>query len=150
MNENRLQKVARFARSAGIGVLASGLDVVALFALVEHVGLAPEGANVPALALGLLVQFFGNKYFAFRDRSRALVRQGVRFAAVEVGALLLNAVTFFALMRLTALPYLLARVVCSAGVYAGYSFPLWGLVFRPGGGGATTIERQQCSTRCSF
>lgn len=144
-----LERLSRFARSAGIGVLASGLDVLALMAFVELVGLAPLWANVPALGLGLLVQFFGNKYFAFRDRSQALVQQGARFALVEVGALVLNGLSFHVVVAATAVPYVLARLLCSAGVYVGYSFPLWGLIFRPGGRRPLAAkEGEACSTQC--
>jgi putative flippase GtrA len=116
-------------RSLGVGALATVVDLVALWLLVEVAGLAPWLANVPALGAGLLVQFAGNKYLAFGDRSRALLRQGSQFALVEVGALGLNALGFHLAVTLLACPYLLARLSCSAVVYVAYSFPLWGRIF---------------------
>ncbi len=124
------------ARSALVGGLATLVDLVALFALVSFLGIAPVWANVPALTLGLAVQFFGNKYFAFGDTSRDFVRQGAWFAAIEVGAFALNAAAFHVLVVLLGVPYLLGRIIGSALVYFGFSYPLWGRVFTPRANGA--------------
>ena len=114
-------------RSALVGVAATLADLVALAVLVDIVGLHPQAANVPALAAGVLVQFLGNKLIAFRDRSPAWLAQGAQFAVVEAGAFALNALLFAALVA--ALPYLAARLVGSALVYALYSYPLWRRIF---------------------
>ncbi len=53
------------------------------------------------------------------------------FPLVEAGALGLNALAFHLLVVLAAVPYLVARVLGSAAVYFVYSYPLWGLIFRP-------------------
>lgn len=126
----RWKKLGELLRSAAVGGLATVVDLVLLVLLVEWVGLQPIQANLPALAAGLAVQFFGNKYFAFGDRSRALLRQGSLFILVEAGALLLNAASFHLVMSVTESPYTLARVACSSAVYMAYSFPLWGRIFR--------------------
>ncbi len=130
MSETRRAKIGRLIRSAGVGVVASVVDLLALVVLVELIGATPVYANIPALACGLAIQFFGNKYFAFRDKSRAFLRQGLQFALIELGALALNGLAFHILASHTLLPYVLLRLLCSAGVYAAYSFPLWGLIFR--------------------
>jgi putative flippase GtrA len=117
-------------RSALIGLAATAADLLALFALVEVLGLPAPVANVPALLVGITVQFFGNKHFAFRDPSRDYLRQGALFGLVELGALLLNAVVFHLLVTGTPVPYWLARALGSAGVYFGFSYPLWRHVFR--------------------
>ncbi len=123
--------MSTFLRSLLVGAAATVADLVALTALVELAGLSPALANVPALGVGVLIQYFGNKYLAFRDRSRDHLRQGAAFALVEVGTLALNALAFHALVTALALPYGLARVVGSALVYVGFSYPLWRRVFRP-------------------
>jgi len=113
-----------------VGVAATVADLLALALLVDVGGLAPRAANVPALVAGVLVQFLGNKLVAFRDRSRDWLGQGARFAAVEAGAFVLNAVAFTVLVG--ALPYWAARLVGTALVYFLYSYPLWGRVFAGG------------------
>jgi putative flippase GtrA len=50
----------RLARSAGVGAVATVVDVFLLLCLVELGGVAPALANVPALLGGLAVQFVGN------------------------------------------------------------------------------------------
>ena len=119
------------ARSLLVGAAATVADLGSLALLVHVLSVAPELANVPSLLAGLLVQFVGNKWFAFRDTSRDLLRQGGLFAVVEVGALTLNAVAFHLLAVVGPLPPLVARLVGSAVVYVGFSYPLWRRIFRP-------------------
>jgi len=125
------RKTTTLGRSAIIGVAATVTDLASLYLLVDVLGLSPVMANVPALLVGLLVQFFGNKYFAFEDHSKQLVKQGMLFGLVEIGALAFNAGAFHALIHMTALPYLAVRVIASALVYFLFSYPLWRLIFKP-------------------
>jgi len=121
------------ARSAAVGVVATLVDLVVLGLLVEVLALPTAWANVPALSLGLAVQFVGNKVFAFGDRqrdARALARQGSLFLAVELVAFALNAALFHLLSPMLGLPWWLARTTASAAVYFGFSYRLWALIFR--------------------
>ena len=77
-------------RGALVGVVATVVDLGVLQLLIVGCGLGPGAANAPALLAGLLVQFFGNKHFAFRDTSGASRRQGAHFAAVEAVTFALN------------------------------------------------------------
>jgi putative flippase GtrA len=122
--------VPKLLRSALVGLVATAVDVTALFLLVGVAKVPAKLANVPALLLGVAVQFSGNKRFAFRDPSRDYLRQGTLFGLVELGAILLNAVVFHLLVTTTPIPYPLARALGSAGVYVGFSYPLWRHVFR--------------------
>ena len=124
------RKKGTFARSATVGILATIVDLIMLAVLVECVGLSPAWANVPALVAGLAVQFFGNKFFAFGDRSRAYAKQGSQFVLVELGALVLSGLAFHLAVTLLSVPYALARMACGGLVYVSYSYPLWRLIFR--------------------
>jgi putative flippase GtrA len=117
-------------RSAGVGLVATIADLLALLLLVQVADLPPAVANVPALLIGIAVQFLGNKLVAFREPSRAWGRQGALFMLVEAGALTLNALLFHMVVTATPVPYAAARVASSSFVYFAYSYPLWGLVFR--------------------
>jgi putative flippase GtrA len=110
-----------------VGVAATLADLATLAVLCDVLGLPPRAANVPALVVGVVVQFVGNKLFAFRDRSPAWLEQGARFVLVEAGAFALNALAFAVLC--TALPYIAARLVGTALVYALYSYPMWRRIF---------------------
>ncbi len=125
------QKAGTLPRSLLVGLVATAVDLTALWGLVAGLGLSPQVANIPALLFGLGVQFVGNKYFAFRDYSARLVAQGSRFALVELLALGLNAAIFHVLVSATALPYLPARLLVEGLVYLGLSYPLWRLIFAP-------------------
>ncbi len=119
-------------RSAIVGILASLADLGLLALLIDGLQMSPAWANLPALTFGLLIQFIGNKHYAFRDRSPQLLRQGSLFLAVETGAFLLNAALFHLLSPILGLPWILARALATSGVYFGFSYPLWGRIFRPG------------------
>lgn len=120
---------ATFVRSVLVGLVATAVDVGALCVLVHLGGLSPLAANVPALLLGVLLQYLGNKYLAFRDPSPDHLRQGGLFALVEVGTLLLNAAGFHVLVTSTRVPYALARPIVTLAVYCLFSYPLWARIF---------------------
>jgi putative flippase GtrA len=126
--------LARFIRSAGAGAVASVVDLVTLTALVSLAGLSPRAASVPALVLGGVVMFFGQKHWAFRSHAGRTGREAVLFALVQIGGLVLTAILYELVMR--TVPgatryYIAVRLVTTNVVWVGYSFPLWHLVFKP-------------------
>jgi putative flippase GtrA len=118
-------------RSAVVGVVATVVDLLMLWLLIGGAHVSPALANVPALSLGLLIQFIGNKYWAFRDHSDRIGRQGAAFLLVEIVAFALNAGFFHILAVGLAVTPLLARVIASAVVYFGFSYRFWGQIFHP-------------------
>jgi putative flippase GtrA len=120
--------MSTFFRSAAVGATATGADLVALSALVWGVGLSPSQANLPALTVGLAVQFAGNKWVAFGDRSAAVARQGGLFLAAEAVGLALSATLFHTLVAVHV-PVLASRLLASAVVYATYSYPVFRRIF---------------------
>lgn len=116
-------------RSAGVGAGATLVDLLALTVLVSGFGVPASVASAPALLLGMATQFVGTKRFAFRDRSREWVRQGLAFAAVEALSLVANLALFELALRYTPVPYVLARLACTSLVYFAISLPLWSRVF---------------------
>lgn len=119
------------ARSAGVGALATVADLLALVFLVR-LGLSPIEASVPALAVGVAVQFVGSKFFTFASRARGAhaALEGVLFLAVEAAAFALNAVVFAWGVRHTSVPFALVRLVGTSIVYFAFSLPLWSFTFR--------------------
>lgn len=138
---------ATFIRSVLVGLVATAVDVGMLLALVAGCGLLPVAANVPALLVGALLQYLGNKYLAFRDRSRDHLRQGGLFALVEGGALLLNAAGFHWLVTASPVPYALARPVVTLAVYCAFSYPLWARIFNGARGRAARRSRRDRAGR---
>jgi len=117
-----------------VGSIATIMDLGVLTFLVSGLGLSARIASAPALALGIAAQFVGNKLFAFGDRSRAWVRQGLQFLAVEALGFVANLGIFDLCMTHTRLPYLGVRLCTTNLVYFGICLPLWSCIFRPAPG----------------
>ena len=127
-------RFGQFLRSAATGGAATVTDlaVIAIATFVLH--LDPRVANVPALLAGALVQFLGNRHYAFKSASGSLKRQLVLFAITEAVALTLNAVLYHAVATafvLTPAAAVLARALTTNLVYLLWSYPVWKRVFRP-------------------
>lgn len=132
VREPLLHRLLRLVRSAGVGAAATGADLLVLALLVEVGGLAPTVANVPALLVGAAVQFFGCRHLVFDAADGALGRQIGGFALAEAGTLALNGLAFHLLVTATPVPYALARPLGTFLVFAGFSYPIWHVVFRRG------------------
>ena len=120
-------------RSGGAGALAAGTDLATLTLLVQLAGVSPRAASVPALALGAIVMFFGQKYLAFQSSGKPSLREMLLFALVQLGGFALTAFLFDLLLRLvplSAVHYLVSRLIVTNVVWLAYSFPLWHFVFR--------------------
>ena len=98
-------------------------------------GIAATAADLAVLTLlvaGGVVNFVGNRHFAFRAQTGPLVRQAILYTLVEVIALALNGLLYDVTLR--AFPgarpaYWLVRLVTSHVVFLAWSFPLWRRVF---------------------
>ena len=121
---------SRIHRSALVGLVATGSDLLALTFAVEVLHQAPRIATPVALALGVTIQFVGNKLLAFRDRSAAWVRQAMLFLVVEAVGYAANVLLFGLLSTRTTVPYLVLRVAIGSVVYFGLCLPLWSRIFR--------------------
>jgi putative flippase GtrA len=124
-----LERAHRFARGAGVGIAATVADLLALAILVELCALAPTIANVPALLVGAAVQFLGCRHVVFQAGAGSLRRQLGGFVLAEAATLLMNALAFHLLVTLSPAPYALARPLGTFLVFAGFSYPIWHLVF---------------------
>lgn len=116
---------------AGLGgVAGSILDIVTLIALVEG-GTRVALAAFSGAAAGAVVCFLVNKYWAFRDHTPLSLRQVGSFGVVAVGTALLMAAAMQVVVVGMGVPYLLAKLLCAAVVFAVWSYPAQRqLVFR--------------------
>jgi putative flippase GtrA len=124
-------KNIRQLAAAGVGgAVGTGLDIAVLVLLVEHGARVPVAAFFGAAA-GALVNFTLNKYVAFRDRSRISARQVMRFGLVTVATAILMAGAMQLVAVELGVPYLLAKLICAAVVFAVWTYPAQRrLVFR--------------------
>jgi putative flippase GtrA len=126
-------RLMRLVRSAAAGLAATGADLATLSLLVIGAHWAPRSANVPALLVGGVVNFAGNRVYAFHARGGNAALQAAGFAAVEIAALALNGVLYDAVLR--AIPavasiFWLVRLLTTNVVFLFWSYPLWHKVFR--------------------
>jgi putative flippase GtrA len=118
------------------GGAATLVDFGVLTGLVELLHVLPTRANIPSLLAGATIQFVGNRHIVFKAGHLAVRPQLLGFIVVEIGTFALNAVGFHLLVKLTGVPYPIARLLCSFVVFATFSYPLWKRVFA-----ANPIER---------
>ncbi|MGH7298083.1 MAG: GtrA family protein, partial [Polyangiaceae bacterium] len=85
-----------------------------------------------ALVVGGVVNFVGNRHFAFRAGDGHVGKQAAGYTAVELVALALNGLLYDAVLRAepqAAHVYWLVRLVTSHAVFLLWSYPLWRRVF---------------------
>jgi putative flippase GtrA len=117
------------AAGAG-GAVGSMLDVAVLVLMVEH-GAPVAVAAFCGAAAGAVMNFVLNRRFAFRDRSPITGRQLARFGLVAVATAMLMALAMQFVAVKLGVPYLIAKLVCAALVFAAWTFPAQRrLVFR--------------------
>ena len=127
--ESRLQRARRFLTSLLTGGAATLVDFIVLTGLVELLQVSPSRANIPSLLAGAAIQFVGNRHMVFKAGHLAVRPQLLGFIVVEIGTFALNALGFHLLVKLTGVPYPIARLLCSFVVFATFSYPLWKRVF---------------------
>jgi putative flippase GtrA len=109
--------------AAGVGgAAATAVDVGTLVLLVKHGTPIPLAAFVGASA-GAVVCFTLNKYIAFRDRTPVTWQQLGRFGFVAVATALLMALAMEVFAVKLRVPYLFAKVICSALVFLAWTYP---------------------------
>lgn len=110
--------------------MGSLLDIGVLVLLVEHHTPVAVAAFCGAAA-GAVMNFALNKYLAFRDRSPINGRQLARFGLVAVATAVLMAIAMQLVVVELGVPYLLAKLLCAAAVFAVWTYPAQRrLVFR--------------------
>jgi putative flippase GtrA len=112
------------------GAVGSVIDIATLVLMVEG-GAPVAGAAFCGAAAGAAMNFLLNKYVAFRDRSPITPQQLARFGFVAVATAVLMALAMQLVAVELGVPYLIAKLICAAAVFAVWSYPAQRrLVFR--------------------
>lgn len=114
-------------------MIATGVDLLTLALLVEVGHWTPRAASPPALILGGIVNFIGNRDYVFRAQAGSIPKQALGYVAVELVALALNGIAYDTVLR--AIPrathvFWLVRLATTNLVFLAWSYPLWRKVFR--------------------
>jgi putative flippase GtrA len=127
-------RFATFLRSALTGGAATLADLAVIALAVGVLHVRPAVANVPALLVGAVIQFFGNRSFAFRAQGGPVHRQAALFALTEAVTLLLNGALYHVVathLALSTAGAVVARAITTNVVFVGWSYPVWKRVFAP-------------------
>jgi putative flippase GtrA len=127
-----LLRLFELLRAGAAGIAATAADVGVLAVLVSVLNWNARAASLPALVAGGVVNFLGNRHFAFRAGRGSLGRQAIGYTAVELVALALNGVLYDAVLRTAPVAshaYWAVRLVTSHVVFLAWSYPLWRRVF---------------------
>jgi putative flippase GtrA len=127
------KRIAELLRAGVAGLAATASDMGTLAILVSVLHVDARSASIPALVAGGIVNFLGNRHYAFRAGAGHIGKQAVGYTAVELVALALNGLLYDTVLR--AVPgaahvYWLVRLATTNAVFLGWSFPLWRRVFR--------------------
>jgi putative flippase GtrA len=120
-------------RSGAAGLAATAADLATLALLVSGADWNARAANVPALLVGGIVNFIGNREYAFHAREGNVAAQAAGYAVVEGIALVFNGILYDFVLReipTAASVYWLVRLFTTNLVFLFWSYPLWHFVFR--------------------
>lgn len=136
------RRLATFARSALTGGAASLVDLAVIAFAVGVLHASAAAANVPALLAGAVVQFFGNRHFAFRAGGGDLRRQVALFVIAEAVTMLLNGLLYHLVatrLSLGPMGAVIARAITTNIVFVGFSYPVWSRIFKPVASGRPSL-----------
>jgi putative flippase GtrA len=115
----------RFSRALIVGGVATACDFTVLTTLVRIAGVDPAWARAPALAVGGLIQFLGNRSFTFRAQAGRMSRQARLFLLFESVTLGMNWLLYEGLLKL--LPQVAPELLSFLGtfiVFIGFNYPM--------------------------
>lgn len=127
-------RITRFLRNCVTGLVATA-GYFAVYAPLYWCLQTPQwAADNAGLVVGAVLQFIGARHFVFRAASGRLRTQIPAFMLAELATLLMN-MGLLALLR-ALLPAVIAKadwlvLASSFVVFAGFSYPVWHLVFQP-------------------
>jgi len=125
-----VRNIRELAASGLGGAVATAVDVCVLVLMVQHAAPIAAAAFCGASA-GAVANFAMNKYVAFRDRSSITLPQLARFGLVAVATAALMALAMHVVAVGLGVPYLVAKLMCAAVVFAVWTYPAQRrLVFR--------------------
>ena len=129
-------RLLTFLRATLSGGLATLADLGVLSILVSLLHVPVRAASLPALLVGGVVNFIGNRKFAFTEKGAKpgpLPRQVILYTIVEIVALALSALLFDAALRHVHIAhniYPVVRLATGSIVFFLWSYPLWKRIFR--------------------
>jgi len=98
---------------AGIGAIASLIDISFLYGFCEWFGIWYLSAAVLSYCCGTLVSYCLNKYLTFHNRDRNYARQFTTFAVISISCLMVNIGIIWLLVTMFSWNYLMAKILAT-------------------------------------
>jgi len=114
----------RFLKAQAASLASSAVDFLTTICLVEGLHAGPVAASVVGNVAGGVTNFYLGRHQVFKVSQHRAASQGVRYAVVWLGSLLLNAGGMYLLADVARANYLLAKLVVSLLVGFGFNYPL--------------------------
>ena len=114
----------RFLKAQAAALAGSAVDFLTTICLVEGLHIGPVVATMLGNVAGGIINFYLGRHQVFKVSQHRATSQGVRYSAVWLGSLLLNAGGMYLLANVARANYLLAKIVVSLLVGFGFNYPL--------------------------
>jgi len=113
-----------FSAAVVASVVATGADFALVNFLVEWATIHPTLATFIGCALGGVINFLMNKFWAFRGNRGTTLTQSGRYAMVSGTSALLNSGGVGLLLLVPDLDYRIAWVIIRIAIYSAWNYPL--------------------------
>jgi len=114
----------RFLKAQAASLAGSAVDFLVTIGLVETLHFWPVAATMLGNVMGGITNFYLGRNHVFKVSHQRAASQGVRYSAVWLGSLLLNAAGMYLLTEAAHANYLLSKIVVSLLVGFGFNYPL--------------------------
>ena len=119
-----MASIVTFTKAQLASIMATGVDFLVTFLLVQGAGLWVVAAGAAGTISGGITHFLVSRGWVFQAREGKWQGQVGRYLLVWLGNLLLNVSVFFLLTHYTGMNYLLAKVIIAIGVAVFYNYVL--------------------------
>ena len=113
-----------FTKAQIASILATGVDFLVTFLLVQGAGTGIVPAGAAGTVCGGITHFLVSRGWVFQAREGKWQVQLTRYVMVWLGNLLLNVSVLFLLTHYTRMNYLLAKVIIAVGMAVFYNYVL--------------------------
>jgi putative flippase GtrA len=114
----------RFLKAQAASLAGSAVDFLVTIGLVEGLHVWPVAATMLGNVAGGITNFYLGRHHVFKVSHQQVASQGVRYALVWVGSLLLNGGGMYLLTSVAHVNYLLSKTVVSLLVGFGFNYPM--------------------------
>jgi putative flippase GtrA len=116
--------IVTFTKAQIASVLATGVDFLVTFLLVQEAGVWYLAAGAAGTISGGITHFLVSRSWVFEARDGKWQVQVAKYLLVWLGNLLLNVSVLFLLTHYTGMNYLLAKVIIAVGIAVFYNYVL--------------------------